>query len=197
MTYSIIAVDIKTGTLGVAVASGSTAVATRVPWVEKNVGAIATQAYTNTMYGEEGLKLLKQGLEPEEALKQLLKRDPEAEMRQVAILDIHNRKAVHTGALCPFWYGSIVGDNYIIIGNLIVGEVVLREAEKAFINTDGDLIIKLLKALVAGEKAGGDRRGNNSSGIVVKGAIEIEERIDSSPNPAMKLYKKVLARHPH
>ena len=192
MTYSIVAIDSKTGTLGVAVASGSTAVATRVPWVEKNVGAIATQAYTNTMYGEKGLELLKQGLNPGEVLKRLLKEDPEAEMRQVAMLDIHNRKAIHTGALCPSWYGSIVGENYIIIGNFIVGEVVLREAEKTFINTEGNLVIKLLNALVAGEKAGGDRRGNNSSGIVVRGAIEVEERVDSSSNPAKKLYKKVL-----
>lgn len=189
MTYSIVALDPKTKTLGIAVASGSIAVATRVPWVKEGIGAIATQAYTNTMYGSEGLKLLESGMNPKDALKLLMERDPDAEMRQVAILDIQNRKAVHTGSQCPTWHGEIIGETYIIIGNLIVGEAVLNAAEEAFLGTNGNLLEKLLAALLAGEKAGGDRRGNRSSGIIVKGKINVMERIDDAKRPAERLYK--------
>jgi len=188
MTYSIIKLDKNTGTLGIAVASGSIAVATRVPWIKRGVGAIATQAYTNTMYGSEGLKLLEKGLDPSEALSRLLARDDEPEKRQVAIIDIMNRKAVHTGNLCPSWHGEVIGEDYIIIGNLITGEDVLLSAEKALIETRGSIVKKLISALVAGEKAGGDRRGNRSAGILIKGQINIYERIDNNSSPAQKLY---------
>ena len=192
MTYSILKLDKETGTLGVAVASGSIAVATRVPWVKERVGAIATQAYTNTMYGSEGLKLLERGLGPSEALKNLLARDDEPEKRQVAIIDAMNRKAVHTGKLCPSWHGELIGDDYIIIGNLITGREVLLAAEKALLETEGNIVKRLLSALMAGEKVGGDRRGNRSAGIIVRGEINLYERIDDDSYPATKLYNKLI-----
>ena len=195
MTFSIVAVDLEAGTLGVAVVSGSIAVGTRVPWVKEGVGAIATQAYTNTMYGSEGIKLLEQGYSPEEALSILISRDPDYEMRQVAIIDIKNRKAVHTGKFCPYWNGHIVGKNYIIIGNLIVGEKVLKYMEEVFLSSQGNLALKLLSALIAGEKAGGDRRGDRSAAIVVRGALNISERIDDDKKPAEKLYEVCRKRY--
>ncbi len=191
MTYSIIKLDRESETLGIAVASGSIAVAARVPWIKKGVGAIATQAYTNTMYGVEGLKLLESGLSPEETLKKLLARDDEPERRQVAILDIMNRKAVHTGKLCPHWHGELIGEDYIIIGNLITGEEVLFSAERALLSAMGGIIEKLINALVAGERAGGDRRGNRSAGIVIRGEIDLYETVDNDTNPAEKLYNKI------
>lgn len=194
MTYSIIKLDEDAGTLGIAVASGSIAVATRVPWIKKGIGAIATQAYTNTMYGIEGLKLLEKGLDPRRVLDILLARDNEPEKRQVAIIDIRNRKAVHTGNKCPHWYGELIGEDYIIIGNLITSREVLLSAEKALIETEGSIVKKLINALVAGEKAGGDRRGNRSAGILIRGQVNIYERVDNASLPALKLYNIIKKR---
>jgi len=196
VTFSIIALDIKTKDLGIAVASGSIAVGTRVPWIKKNIGAIATQAYTNINYGIQGLRLLEQGLSPEEALKHLLSKDPEREKRQVGIIDIKNRKIVHTGKYCPYWNGHIVGENYIILGNLIRGEKVLNEMERAFKETKGHIALKLINALVAGEKAGGDRREDRSAAIVVKGSTDINLRIDEEKKPAQKLLDIIIESFP-
>lgn len=187
MTYSIVALDKKTGSLAVAVASGSTAVGTRVPWVEENVGAIATQAYTNIIYGKEGLKLLKMGYTPEKALDELLKMDPEKEKRQVAIIDNQNRKTVFTGKECPDWKGEYIGEYYIIIGNLIVGSKVIDSARAILEKTEIVFPLRLAIALYEGEKAGGDRRGNRSAALVVRGRYNINIRIDDEENPAEKL----------
>ncbi len=188
MTFSIVAVNPETKTLGVAVASGSIAVGSRVPWVKEGIGAIATQAYTNTMYGSKGLKLLEKGYTPSDTLNKLLNLDPARENRQVAMIDIKNRKAVFTGKMCPDWKGQVIGKDYIIIGNLIVGEVVLKAVERAFNKSPGPLPLRLLNALVEGEREGGDRRGNRSAAIIVKGGYNLNIRVDNARNPAQKLY---------
>lgn len=99
-TFSILAASKDGKLMGVAVASGSTAVGSRVPHAMPNVGAVATQAYTNVAYGTEGLKLLASGLSPEQALQTLLAEDPQREMRQFAIMDFAGRKAIFTGQKC-------------------------------------------------------------------------------------------------
>src|SRR5689334_20877450 len=71
-TFSIVAIDPKTGDLGVAVASRYFAVGTVVPWAEAGVGAIATQANVNVGYGPRGLELLRQGLTAQQVLDTLL-----------------------------------------------------------------------------------------------------------------------------
>ena len=195
MTYSIVAIDEKTKTLGVAVASGSIAVGTRVPWVKEHIGAIATQAYTNTMYGSKGLELLAKGYSPSEALEKLLNLDPERDYRQVAIIDAGNRKAVFTGEKCPDWKGQIIGDNYVIIGNLIVGENVLKAVENVFNESLGPFPLRLLNALIAGEKEGGDRRGNRSAAIIVKGEYNVDIRVDNARNPTQKLLSIYESRY--
>ena len=100
-TFSILAISKDGKLMGVAVASGSTAVGSRVPHAAPNVGVVATQAYTNVAYGTEGLRLLASGLLPEQALQRLLAEDPHREMRQVAIMNFAGRKAVFTGAEVP------------------------------------------------------------------------------------------------
>jgi len=187
LTFSIVAVELNTKTLGVAVASGSIAVGSRVPWVLDNVAAIATQAYTNIIYGREGLKLISQGYSPSEALKLILNKDLGRERRQVAMIDINNRKAIFTGRECPPWAGHIVGSNYIILGNLIRGYHVLKSMEQAFISEQGNFIEKLARALLAGENAGGDLRGDRSAALIVKGSYDKNIVIDNSKNPVQKI----------
>src|SRR5512141_3125527 len=100
MTYSIVARDPATGQLGVAVQSRSFAAGRLVPWIEPGVGAIASQSITNPAYGTRGLSLLRSGQEPRQVLDRLVGEDPDRALRQVAILDVEGRVAVHTGVRC-------------------------------------------------------------------------------------------------
>src|SRR5215510_6214827 len=100
MTYSIIGRDRMTGELGIAVQSRFFAAGRLVPWIEADVGAIASQAFAEPRYGYEGLTLLKRGATPQAALDQLTQQDQRADIRQVAICDMHGRFAIHTGMHC-------------------------------------------------------------------------------------------------
>lgn len=195
MTYSIVVCDKKTGILAAAVVSGSIAVGTRVPWIKAHIGAIATQAYTNAMYGTEGLKLLEKGFTPEETLRIIQSRDPEYQYRQVAIIDAKNRKAVFTGEMCSEWKGQYVGDNYVIIGNLLSSPKVLESVREVMDENRNEIISRILTAMVAGEEAGGDRRGNRSAAIMVAGPVNMRVCVDDSRDPARKLYDIFIEKY--
>lgn len=187
MTFSIVARD--EGSIGAGVASGSIAVGGRVPWVKFKVGAVVTQGYTETRYGVEGLRLLEEGSSPKVALQRILREDPAEHMRQVAIIDWSGRKAAHTGSACPRERGSLVRRDFICVGNMLRDEeVVLRMAE-AF-EGEEELSEGILKALSAGSRAGGDRRGERSSALVIRGEEEVDVRVGRSRNPIAVLRKK-------
>jgi len=183
-TFSILAISKDGKLMGVAVASGLTAVGSRVPHAAPNVGVVATQAYTNVTYGTEGLRLLASGLPPEQALQRLLAEDPHREMRQVAVMDFAGRKAVFTGAEVPKERGEIAGKNYIVTGNLLKSVRVLESMADYFEKTRGNFVLRLLEALKAGNESGGDKRGVKSAAITVvdKAKILISLRIDENPS---------------
>ncbi|MEX2703592.1 MAG: DUF1028 domain-containing protein [Candidatus Baldrarchaeota archaeon] len=201
-TFSIVAIDESVGLMGVAVTSGSIAVGTRVPWAKPGVGAIATQAYTNIMYGKEGLRLLERGKTPREALDELLSLDPKPEIRQVCIMNNKGVFAVHTGTNCPLHYGHILGDTFCVLGNLLTSKNVLKQTYLAYLENEGENFpLRLLKALEAGILAGGDRRGHNSAAIIIvetkvvsgKSSFHINVRVDRSDRPVDELIEKVRA----
>lgn len=167
MTFSIVALDKKTHTLGVATATGSTYVGNRVPHVKEGVGAIATQAETEISYGVRGLELLKSGYTPKEALEKLLSEDSKREHRQVIIIDKHGRKAAFTGQKNIDYKGHIIREDCVVAGNMLVNENVLKEMVRAFEEEKGELARKLLRALEAGKEAGGDFRGERSAALIV------------------------------
>ncbi|MCS7364780.1 MAG: DUF1028 domain-containing protein [archaeon GB-1867-035] len=197
MTFSIVAISPREKELGVAVSTAVPCVGARVPHVEMNVGAIATQARTNIWIGIKGLKMLKLGLSPQTVLDALLREDPLREERQAAIIDIYGRKAVFTGSKTIDWKGHIIGKNYIVIGNLLVGRQVLESMSKAFEKSNGSLAERLLLALKAGDDAGGDRRGKCSAALLVAGPKYVEEykspavsmRVDYHEEPVIELIK--------
>lgn len=190
MTFSIVARHPKKNILGVAVVSGSIGVGTRVPWIKKDAGAIATQAYTKTSYGYEGLKLLETGLTPERALKIMLSKDPEKERRQVLVIDDLGNKAVHTGSLCPTWHGHILKEGFICAGNLITGRGTLEAMVEAFERVS-EFSKKLINALEAGTNSGGDKRGERSAALLIAGEKQIGILVNESPNPVLQLKKKL------
>jgi len=195
-TFSVVAYDPNSGDLGVAVESRFIAVGALVPWAKAKVGAIATQAWANVSYGPNGLKMLESGLSASETLGRLLAEDPHRELRQVAVVGAKGQVAVHTGRECMEWAGHVNGAGYSCQGNILASSRVVESMARAYEETSGDLIDKLLEALLAGQSAGGDRRGQQSAALLVvreKGGYEgftdryVDLRVDDHPRPIEEL----------
>lgn len=165
MTFSIVARDGEA--LGVAVASKFLAVGALVPWARPGAGAIATQAYANISYGPRGLEMLAAGRSAEDVVQRLTGDDLEREQRQLGVVDTAGNAASFTGGECITWAGGAIGEGYAVQGNILAGPGVVGAMEEAFERADGDLAARLLAALVAGDAAGGDRRGRQSAALLV------------------------------
>jgi len=196
MTFSIVAFDPANGDLGVAVASKFPAVGAVVPFARAGVGAVATQSWANTDYGPDGLGLMGGGLPAAAALDAVLEPDGDREERQAGFVDASGGAATFTGANCMDWAGGRTGDGFAAQGNILAGEQVVAGLAEAFMRTEGDLCDRLLAALLAGDAAGGDRRGKQSAALVVvraAGGYEgrndryIDLRIDDHPEAPQEL----------
>jgi len=195
-TFSIVAYDRDNGDLGVGVQSKFIAVGAVVPWAKSKVGAVATQASANVSYGPRALEMLQSGLTAAEVLDRLLVEDEHNQVRQVAIVDSKGNVAAHTGTNCMHWAGHVIGDGYSCQGNILAGKGVVESMAQAYERTRGDLIDKLLAGLMAGQKAGGDRRGQQSAALLIVregGGYEgftdryVDLRVDDSPHPIEEL----------
>ena len=179
MTFSIVAADPDAGDWGVAVASRFPCVGAVVPWARAGVGAVATQSWANTAFGPDGLALMNEGIPAEDTLRRLLDGDDDREDRQVGVVDGAGRAATFTGARCMDWAGGATGPGFAAQGNILVGEGVVTALAETFAATEGDLCDRLLAALLAGDAAGGDRRGRQSAALlVVREGGGYEERND-------------------
>ncbi len=195
-TFSIVAHDAETGAWGVAVQSKFIAVGAVVPFAEAGAGAVATQALANASYGPEGLALLRQGVAAEEVVRRLTSADPGRDERQLGVVDARGRAAAFTGAKCLAWAGHEVGTGFACQGNTLVGPDVVRAMARAYDSTRGDILDRLLAALAAGQREGGDRRGMQSAALVVakpgggyggKGDRWVDLRVDDHPHPIEEL----------
>jgi uncharacterized Ntn-hydrolase superfamily protein len=166
-TFSIVARDPQTGELGVAVQSRAFNVGAGVAWARAGVGAVATQSFTNESFGPDGLRLLDSGLDANTVLRNLLLEDDGREQRQVGVVDAHGKSATFTGEQCMDWAGGRTAPNVAVQGNILVGEQVVAEMMRAFAQTEGELSVRLLEALKAGQAAGGDKRGQQSAALLV------------------------------
>jgi uncharacterized Ntn-hydrolase superfamily protein len=193
-TFSIVAVDPETGVCGAAVASKYPAVGKVVPYVRAGVGAFCTQHWHNPPWGEKALDLLAKGRLPEDVLAELLRDDPQKDKRQLAIIDMSGRAANRN---CPgadpsgVWWGSAAGRYYACQGNTLTGCEVIHAMARAYEQTQGSLADRLMAALVAGDKAGGDHRGRLAAGIrVAKKGVEgcwLELYVDKSDDAVTDL----------
>src|SRR2546422_92381 len=163
MTFSIVAFDSKTKDLGVAVESKFPAVGSAVPFARAGVGAVATQAYANTTYGPRGIAMLRRGMSPKDVVLSLTSTDRDRGRRQVGIVDAQGGAASYTGKDCNAWAGHVVGHGFACQGNILAGEAVVRGMARAYESTKGDLPVRLLAARAAGQKAGGDGRGEQAA----------------------------------
>ena len=192
-TYSIVARDEKTGDMAVGVQSHWFSVGTSVSWAEAGVGAIATQSLTQKSFGFRGLALLKAGKTAPETLDILLSDDPNREDRQVGIVDSKGNVANFTGRKCMAFAGEIRGRNYAVQSNMMETDQVPAAMSQAFeANANLPLAERILAAMKAAQKAGGDIRGEQSAAIlVVKGQATgkpwddnhlVDLRVDDNPN---------------
>ncbi|MGQ0668310.1 MAG: DUF1028 domain-containing protein [Actinomycetota bacterium] len=167
MTFSIVGADPRAGDWGIAVASKFPAVGAVVPWGRAGAGAVATQSWANTSFGPDGLDLMAGGLSAQEALERVLAGDEGREDRQLGMVDAAGRAATFTGSKCMDWAGGLSGDGFACQGNILVSSEVVAAMEETFGATERDLVDRLLAALVAGDAAGGDRRGRQSAALLV------------------------------
>jgi len=202
-TFSIVARDPATGELGVAVQSHWFSVGSVVPWAQAGVGAVATQSFVEPSYGPNGLALMKEGVDPKEALARLLAKDDQRGVRQVAFVDAKGRAAAHTGEGCIPGAGHHVGNGYTTEANLMLTNEVPDAMAKAYEAAKGPLAERLLAALDAAQAVGGDIRGKQSAAILVVRAAPsskpwtdrlIDLRIEDHPAPLTEM-RRLLVLH--
>jgi len=208
-TFSIVAADVARGELGIAVASKFLACGAVVPWASAGAGAVATQSYSNTAYGPDGIRLMRDGLSAEQTLARLLADDPDRALRQVGIVDARGGSAAHTGSACHGWAGHQTGPGFACQGNILVGENTVKAMAASFQSSNGQasnakLSDRLVMALASGEEAGGDRRGRQASAVYVvkadggyggKNDVLIDLRVDDHPNPVAELGRLLALQH--
>ena len=203
-TFSIVAYDSTDSAWGIAVASKFLAAGAVVPWARASSGAVATQSYANTSYGPRGLDLMSSGISAQEALDRLIGEDEERDLRQAGFVDKNGNSATYTGKGCFEWAGGLSGEGFCVQGNILVGEGVIRAMTEAFETTEGDLPHRLVSALYAGDRAGGDRRGRQSAGLLVVkpgggyGGLNdrwIDYRVDDHEDPVPRLLELLELHH--
>lgn len=191
MTFSIVAWDEATGQTGIAVSTRFLAVGSICPFARAGVGAIATQAFNNPTYGPRGLRLLEEGITAEDVVALLLKSDEGREHRQVHIVDSRGRTTAFTGSETINWAGHMSFPYFSVAGNMLANGQVLEAMAGAYsANQDQPLAERFLRALEAGQAAGGDRRGRQSAALHIMGTEEyalLDLRVDDHPDPVVEL----------
>jgi uncharacterized Ntn-hydrolase superfamily protein len=209
-TFSIIAFDPATNELGVGVQSRAFAAGAAVPYAKPGVGAVATQAAANRLYGPKAIALLEQGLSPADVVKRITDEDPGRDTRQVAVIDTKGRSAVYTGKhvidrnfdpkdVVHFggYAGHVTGRTFSVQGNTLASEAVVKAMADTYEHGNGSMAERLMDALDAGQSKGGDRRGMQSAGILVVRPIPpgsdstveriVDIRVDDATNPFVEL----------
>jgi uncharacterized Ntn-hydrolase superfamily protein len=195
-TFSIVAFERDTGTWGVAVQSRFIAVGAVVPWAEAHAGAVATQALANVRYGPDGLALLRKGGSAAEVVRKLTEADPGRDDRQLGVVDAKGDAASFTGKKCMEWAGHEVGHGFACQGNILFGPAVVQAMARTYESTGGDVLDRLLAALAAGQREGGDRRGMQSAALLAVregGGYQagndrwVDVRVDDHPSPIEEL----------
>jgi uncharacterized Ntn-hydrolase superfamily protein len=198
MTFSIVARSADGAAHGVAVASKFLAVGAAVPAAEATVGALATQSYANLAYRPQGLALMRTGVSAADTVAGLVAADDARAQRQVGVVGASGDGATYTGDGCHAWAGGTAGDGFAIQGNILTGPEVVDAMRDAWLGTsrDSPLAERLLAALRAGDRAGGDRRGRQSAALLVvaKGQgyggtsdVVVDLRVDDHPDPVPEL----------
>jgi uncharacterized Ntn-hydrolase superfamily protein len=204
VTWSIIARDEPTGRVGIIVATRFFAVGAMVPHIKTGVGAVATQAFINPLYGPQGLAWLETGLSAQETVGRLTTRDAGRDHRQLHVMDRTGAFAAHTGGHCIDWCGHVIRPTLCVAGNMLAGPAVLAETVRVY-EGERELAFarRLIAAMQAGEAVGGDKRGKQSAALLIHDAEEYpiyDLRVDDHADPLAeiaRLHQVAQARFVH
>ena len=197
MTFSIVA---RIGdAYGVAVASKFIAVGSVVPAARLSAGAIATQAMAKVSYAADGLALLSEGASAADTVARLTSLDEGRDDRQIGVVGARDQSSF-TGPGCMDWAGGMSGGDadsgYAIQGNILVGERVALDMERAWLdNRHLPLAPRLMQSLLAGDRAGGDKRGRQSAALYAVApdagydhcGVLADLRVDDHPDATQEL----------
>lgn len=202
-TFSIIGFDPETEEWGIAVQSKFLGVGAVVPWAKAGTGAVATQSFANTAFGPDGLRLLEEGLAPDKVIEELIKDDPDRNLRQFAVMNKNGETAAYTGSECYEWAGHKAGNYCTAQGNILVSSETVGKFIEAFEGSEGSLAERLLASLEAAQEAGGDSRGKQSAALFIvqeKGGYggyndrKLDLRVDDHKEPIKEL-KRLYELH--
>jgi uncharacterized Ntn-hydrolase superfamily protein len=193
MTFSIVARDERTSQLGVAVSTADVGAGRLVTWAKAGVGAVATQSWPSLYLAIDALAAMEGGARAPEALERVLGDDPGRAVRQLGVVDARGGSASFSGEECTEWYGEVTGPNFAAQGNMLIrGETVsaLADSFRETAAPDLDLAERLIRALEAGQAAGGDKRGRQCAALLVvdREAYPLWDlRVDEHPQPVAEL----------
>ena len=191
MTFSLAGRCGRTGMVGAAVATSSICVGARCPHVMTGAGAVLSQFRTDPRLGHLGLELLQTGLSASDALEMLVSGDPAIAWRQLAIVDRTGRSAWYTGDMVAPVHAGIEGEQCCAVGNILAGAGVASAMVAAFEADPAEhLAERLLRALEAGEAAGGERKQVKSAALLVAAGHAfplVDLRVDLDPSPLGRL----------
>jgi uncharacterized Ntn-hydrolase superfamily protein len=200
MTWSLIA-RTPDGTFGVAIASRFFAVGALCIHTQRAVGALCTQALLNPLLGPLGLSAMASGKTTDQVMQELVASDSGRDHRQIHLLSAQGPAVSYTGKSCIDWCGHLSGEHFSIAGNMLAGPQVLEQTAKSFIATEGKpLAQRLIIAMQAGERAGGDKRGKQSAAVCIQADEDYRQldlRVDDHIDPLTeidRLYEKSLER---
>ncbi len=195
-TFSIVARDPESGEMGVAVQSHWFSTGSIVTWAEPGVGVVATQSMADVSYGPLGLIAMQTGKPVSIVLADLLNKDENREVRQVAMVDAKGNVAVHTGTRCITEAGHHTGHQYSVQANMMLKNTVWPAMAAAYEKSKGPLSDRLLAALDAAQAEGGDIRGKQSAAMLIvsgetpvhpwKGVL-VDLRVEDHPEPLVEL----------
>ncbi|WP_299345979.1 DUF1028 domain-containing protein [uncultured Maritalea sp.] len=190
MTYSIVARDQETGAVGIIVASRFFAAGAMVPYVGPDY-AIASQSWVNPIWGTDGVSQLAADQSALDVLDGMVQKDEGRATRQAHMIDRKGNVAAFTGEECTDWAGHELGDGFSVAGNMLVAADVVKDTAQAYRNNlDKPFAERLLLAMEAGERAGGDKRGKQSAGMVIHRGEDypwLDIRADDHADPLAEL----------
>lgn len=190
-TFSIVGRCERTGHLGVAVSTADVAAGRLVTWARAGVGAVATQSWPSLYLAIDALQLMADGSGAQEALDRVLADDPGRGVRQLGVVDAAGGSATFSGDDCTEWYGGETGPGFAAQGNMLIGGETVSALASSFRSTSElELAERLLRALEAGQEAGGDKRGRQCAALLVVHREEYplwDLRVDEHPQPVAEL----------
>lgn len=190
-TFSIVGRCERTGQLGVAVSTADVGAGRLVTWARAGVGAVATQSWPSLYLAIDALRLMEDGQSAPDALQNVLADDPGRDVRQLGVVDARGGSAAFSGSDCTEWYGEVTGPGFATQGNMLIrGETISVMADAFRATADLDLAERLMRALEAGQAAGGDKRGRQCAAMLVVDREEFplwDLRVDEHPDPVTEL----------